>query len=381
MNGLFAAERLEKQGSDLVLTALILLLAGIGVTALYSASYFHARQVFGDPTHFLDRHLLFLGLGVVFAFIASRISMEQWSSLVPLLLVVGMVLMLLTFVPGIGREIMGARRWIILAGNSFQPSELVKLVVILYIARIMTKKEERMDDFVNAVLPPLLVVGLFTTLIYFQNDFSTAAFLLLVSAVLFFVAGVRFRHFILLFTIVSPLLAMLLFSREHRVQRLLAFLDPYSDPSGAGYQVIASQTALGKGMLWGDGLGLGSKKLGGLPEAHSDFVFAVFGEETGFLGVLFVLSLFTAFAVRGYITAFKIRSKSPFGFYAVFGLTTSILYQALLNMAVVSGLVPATGLPLPLFSNGGSSVLVTMTMCGIILGASRLIEGERESVK
>lgn len=380
MNGLFTAERLEKQRSDLALTAMLLLLAGIGVTALYSASYFHGRQVFGDPTYFLDRHLIFLGVGAVLAFIASRISMEQWEMLVPFLLILGVMLMLLTFVPGVGREIMGARRWIVIAGNSFQPSELIKLVSVLYIARIMAKKEDRMDDFVNAVLPPILMLGLFTTLIYLQNDFSTAAFLFIVSALVFFVAGVRFRHFVLLFTILSPLFGMLLLSREHRVQRLLAFLDPYSDPAGAGYQVIASQTALGRGMLWGGGLGLGTKKMGGLPEAHSDFVFAVFGEETGFLGVLFVLSLFTAFAVRGYITAFRIRNRSSFGFYLVFGLTTSILYQALLNMAVVSGLVPATGLPLPLFSNGGSSVLVTMVMCGIILGASRLMDVSREDL-
>lgn len=374
MSGLFAAERIERNSSDLALSALLLLLAGIGLAALYSASYYYGERLFGDPRYFLHRHLVFLGLGFLLLLITSRLPMQFWEEAVPYILFFSFFLMLLTFVPGIGREIMGARRWIVIAGNSFQPSELVKPALILYVARILSKKEERMDDFVNAVLPPLLVVLLFTSLIYLQNDFSTAAFLLVTTLMIFFIAGVKMIHVFMLGTSLIPLLGVLVFSREHRVKRLLAFLDPLSDPSGTGYQVLASQTALGRGSFWGGGLGMGTKKLGGLPEAHSDFVFAVFGEETGFLGVIFVLSLFVAFAVRGYSTAFRVREKSSFAFYAVFGLTSSILYQALLNMAVVSGLVPATGLPLPLFSNGGSSVLSTMLMCGVILGASRLTD-------
>ncbi|WP_020612495.1 putative lipid II flippase FtsW [Sediminispirochaeta bajacaliforniensis] len=377
MNGLFAAEKIERKNSDFILLVLMLLLAGIGIAALYSASYFYAERAFGNPRHFLDRHLVFLVIGLVLAVVSSRLSLDFWEKSVPLILVGTLFLMVLTFIPGIGREIMGARRWILLGGNSFQPSELVKLAVVLYVARIMSKKEHRLDDFGNAVLPPLLLVGGFTALIYLQNDFSTAAFVLLVALIMFFVAGVRLIHFFFLFITIFPILAMLLFTKEHRVRRLLAFLDPYGDPVGTGYQVLASQTALSRGHLWGSGLGMGTKKLGGLPEAHSDFVFAVFGEETGFLGVLFVIALFTAFAVRGYMTAFKIRDKSGFGFYLVFGLTSVIFYQALLNMAVVCGLVPATGLPLPLFSNGGSSVLVTMMMCGIILGVSREAELDR----
>lgn len=378
MTGLFAAEKIDRKGSDPALVALLLLLAGLGIAALYSASYFYAERVFSDPRHFLNRHVVFLGAGMMMALLVSRLPLDIWERSVPALLLITLVLMLCTFIPGVGREIMGARRWIVIAGNSFQPSELVKFTTVLYIARIMSKKEHRLDDFANAVLPPLLLVSLFTALIYFQNDFSTAAFVLLISLIMLFVAGVRLVHFMFLFVTVVPVFGMLLFTREHRVKRLIAFLDPYGDPTGAGYQVIASRSALSRGRIWGSGMGMGTEKLGGLPEAHSDFVFAVFGEETGFLGVLFVLALFVAFAVRGYITAFRIRARSAFGFYLVFGLTTAILYQAMLNMAVVSGLVPATGLPLPLFSNGGSSILVTMLMCGIILGASRLA-GEARS--
>ncbi len=377
MNGLFAAEKVERQSTDPALMALLLLLSGIGVAALYSASYYYGERVFGDPRYFLDRHLIFLAVGLVMALAASRVPMAVWEQSVPYLLLVTLFLMVLTFIPGIGREIMGAKRWIVIAGKSFQPSEMVKFTVVLYVARIMSKKEHRLDDFANAVLPPLLLVSMFTALIYLQNDFSTAAFVLLVSLIMLFVAGVRLVHFSFLFVTIVPILGMLLFTREHRVKRLLAFLDPFNDPSGTGYQVIAARSALGRGRLMGSGMGMGTKKLGGLPEAHSDFVFAVFGEEAGFIGVLFVLALFIAFSVRGYITAFRIREKSSFGFYLVFGLTSAILYQAMLNMAVVSGLVPATGLPLPLFSNGGSSVLVTMLMCGIILGASRLSSDRR----
>jgi cell division protein FtsW len=275
---------------------------------------------------------------------------------------------------------MGANRWIIVGGLSFQPSELAKLTLILYLSYILAKKFGDLDDVINSLVPPLLVVGGFTALIYFQNDFSTSLFVLLISLLLFFVAGVRLRYFVFLILTLVPLASILVLSKEHRVRRLIAFLDPNSDPVGTGYQVIAAKSALSNGNFWGAGFGEGTEKLGGLPEAHSDFIFAVFAEEAGFLGVLFIIALFLAFAVRGYAVAFRYEGEDTFAFLLAFGLTSCIVFQALVNMAVVSGMLPATGLPLPFFSHGGSSMVIALLMSGLLVNLSRGASAERGGV-
>jgi cell division protein FtsW len=284
-----------------------------------------------------------------------------------------LMLTVLTFVPGIGRPIMGARRWLFVFGQSFEPSELVKFSIVLYLAAIFSKKQDRINDPVNSLLPPLLVVSLFVTLIYLQNDFSTAFFILLIALAMFLIAQVRVLYFILLSLLFVPLGGMLLFTKAHRVRRLMAFLNPLADPGGSGYQVIAAQTAFISGGFWGRGLGKGIKKLGGLPEAHSDFIYAVVGEEAGFIGALFVLLLFLLLAWRGYSLAMK--GKDSFTRYLAFGITSTITLQALLNIAVVIGLVPATGIPLPFFSSGGSSMLLTLAMGGVLFNLSRQPQG------
>jgi cell division protein FtsW len=281
--------------------------------------------------------------------------------------------MVLTFVPGIGEPVQGARRWLFIFGVSIQPSELVKLALVMYLASIFSKKRERINDALNALLPPLLIVAVFVALTYMQNDFSTAFFILIVSLAMFLVAQVRMLHLLLLSVLVVPLGGVLLFTKTHRVRRLMAFLNPLADPRGSGYQVIASQTALSGGGFWGKGI----KKLGGLPEAHSDFIFAVVGEESGFVGAVFVLLLFVLFAWRGYGIAF--RGTDSFHRYLAFGLTTEVFLQAVLNIAVVAGLLPATGIPLPFFSSGGSSMLVSLTTCGLLINLSKVVarEGRR----
>lgn len=365
----FSAEKLTKEKGDYVLFGLLVLLVGLGLAALFSSSFYYGESRFGDPLYFLKRQLVLVVLGVVLGFFVSRVSLNFIRRLLPALVIFSLLLTVLTFVPGLGRTTMGAKRWIYLFGYSFQPSELAKLTVILYLAHIFSKKEDKMDEFAKSVLPPLVICSAFVILVYLQNDFSTAFFIFFLILIMFFIAKIRFVYFILLAVVGIPLAVILLFTKEHRVQRLMAFLDPGKDPIGAGYQVNASRSALMNGGLWGKGLGEGTKKLGGLPEAHSDFIFAALGEEMGFFGVLFILAVFMAFAFRGYSAA--VKSSSKFGYYLAFGLTTSILYQALLNIAVVSGLVPATGVPLPFFSSGGSSIVVTLIMCGLIMNVSR----------
>jgi cell division protein FtsW len=380
MGDRFNIERVERGSADPVLVALLVLIIGIGVATLFSASYYYGGKKFDDPYFFIGRQGVFVLVGTILASIAARLPRSFVVKYIPHLFLTTLLLLVATYVPGIGRTIMGANRWIIVGGLSFQPSELAKLTLILYLSYILAKKFGDLDDVINSLVPPLLVVGGFTALIYFQNDFSTSLFVLLISLLLFFVAGVRLRYFVFLILTLVPLASILVLSKEHRVRRLIAFLDPNSDPVGTGYQVIAAKSALSNGNFWGAGFGEGTEKLGGLPEAHSDFIFAVFAEEAGFLGVLFIIALFLAFAVRGYAVAFRYEGEDTFAFLLAFGLTSCIVFQALVNMAVVSGMLPATGLPLPFFSHGGSSMVIALLMSGLLVNLSRGASAERGGV-
>jgi cell division protein FtsW len=374
----FAIERVEKNSLDLGLVVALLLLVGVGISILFSSSFYRAGFLFSDPLYFLRRQLLWISLGGLVALLLAHISLAVVRRLIPIALLSTAGLMLLTFVPGVGSMFLGARRWIILFGYSFQPSELAKATTLVYLAFILSRKHEQLDDAVNALLPPVIVVGIFATLIYLQNDFSTAFFLVFVSLSMLFVAGVSLRYFVALGVMTAPLSVILLLTREHRVNRILAFLDPGRDPAGTGYQVLASRTALAQGGLWGAGIGQGAQKFGALPEAHSDFVFAILAEELGFVGVFSVVLLFAFFAYRGFRIAYL--AKDRFVSLLAFGITASITFQALLNMAVVSGLVPATGVPLPFFASGGSSMFVSLALCGLLVNLSRRLDYSEEPV-
>jgi cell division protein FtsW len=362
-------ERIGKRAGDPLLLGVQLLLLALGLAALFSASHYYAERVFADPYHLLKRQLGFVLAGLAAFALAARAPLPWLRGATPVLLAVAFLLCLAAFVPGLGRPVLGARRWIFLFGQSFEPLELAKLALVLYLASILAKKQERMDDALNSLIPPLLVVLAFAGVIYLQKDFSTAVFLLAVAVCMFLMAQVRLLHFILLALLFLPLGGLLLFTQAYRVERLMAFFNPLADPAGSGYQLIAARSALAGGGLWGRGLGRGLKSLGALPEAHSDFIFAVIGEEAGFLGALFVLFLFLLFAWRGYTIAY--RSQDAFAAFLAFGLTTTIFLQALLNFSVVAGLVPSTGIPLPFISAGGSCLVTSLVMSGLLLNLSR----------
>lgn len=368
MSERFVVERVPR-ATDPVLVIVLFLLVGLGLSALFSASYNWADQLYGDPFRLIRRQAILVVLGSGVAVIAYHVPLSFLRSIVPLMLVAALGLMSLTFVPGLGEEYMGGRRWILLFGSSFQPSELVKVVLVFYLAHMLDRKQDRLDDTMNSVLPPLIVVGVFGALIYLQNDFSTSVFVVLLALLVLFVARVRLRFFIGLAIVTIPLAVVLLLTREHRVLRILAFIDPGLDRFGSGYQVLAARRALEQGGFWGQGIGQSLQKYGSLPEPHSDFVFAVLGEEVGFVGVVIVVALFVALAVKGYRLAFT--ATSVFRSLLAFGLTSVIVLQALLNMAVVCGLLPATGVPLPFFSHGGSAILTALLMAGLLLNVAR----------
>jgi cell division protein FtsW len=354
---------------DHVLSASVFLLAGVGLATLYSSSYAFADRFFNDRFYFISRQLRLGAAGIVLFFLASRINLELVRKLLMPLVAGAAILCLLTFIPGVGVTRNGASRWFRIGTWTYQPSELVKLALPLYLAHIFDKKREAIDVFGSGLLPPVLVTTLFFTLIYFQNNFSTAVFIAVNALVIFFLAGVRFRYFLAAMVMFLPVSVLLILSKEHRVRRFISFFRPEWDPLGAGFQVRSSLLTIMSGGFWGKGIGLGTRKIASVPEVHSDFIFSAFAEEAGFLGVLLCFVLFAVFALQGYRGAWK--SDSLFKRLLAAGLVTTIVLQTLLNIAVVSGSVPATGIPLPFFSAGGSSLATTLISAGLIVNVCR----------
>ena len=366
MSTLYSSER---HGRDHILLATVFLLAGLGLVTLYSSSYAFSQRFFNNGLY-LVTHQMKLGLaGIALLFIASVIDLEILRKFVKPLVLGCIILCILTFVPGIGVTKNGASRWIGIGSYTFQPSELVKLVLPLYLAHILEKKKDDIDIVLKGLVPPALITGVFFVLIFLQNNISTAIFLAINALFMFFLAGVRFRYFFSAILMFVPTAALLILKKEHRVRRFLSYIQPEFEPLGAGYQVNASILTISSGGFWGKGVGQGTRKISSVPEIHSDFIFSSYAEEFGFLGVILFSFLFTVFAVRGF--ASSMGNEKPF--YRLLGcaLVTMIVSQVLLNIAVISGALPATGIPLPFFSAGGSSLLTTMMMSGLVLNISR----------
>ncbi len=364
-------ERVEKQRGDMILVMLLIVILGVGLALLFSSSSSFSDRVRGDPLYILKRQLLWAALGGVAAFVISLTPLPSIRRWIPLILFGTLAGLLLPFLPGVGTSILGSRRWISMFGQSFQPSELVKVSLILYLASYFARRETDQRSTMNTLIPPFIVTCVFAGIILLQNDYSTAAFVLVIGFAMLFIARVPALHLLLLTVFTVPLGFLLIFTREHRVQRLLAFFDLSSHSADAGYQLVTAKAALVSGGLWGRGLGRSAAKLGPLPMSYSDFIYTIIGEETGLVGALFVVVLFGLLAWRGF--RITLRADDRFSSYTAFGITAAISLQALLNMAVAVGLVPTTGVTLPFFSAGGSSLFVTLVMCGLLVNLSRRV--------
>ncbi|MFW5693630.1 MAG: putative lipid II flippase FtsW [Alkalispirochaeta sp.] len=373
----FFADHIDSQDHrfDPVFLALVLVLIILGLGMLWSASWYRAQQLYGEPLRFVLRHGMWMAAGILVMGIGALIPLQWIRRLLPVIVLGSVAVSLMTFVPGISARYMGAQRWIILFNVSFQPSEILKATMVIYLAHILSRRDGDFDDPVHTLIPPVIIVFVFAGIVLLQNDFSTAVFIGVVAAAMFYTAGVPHHYFAGLLTLSVPVTVIMLFTREHRVRRIIAFLNPNYDPSGSGYQILAARRALENGGFWGAGVGRGTRKFGGLPEAQSDFLFAVAAEELGFVGVVVIIALFLLLFGRGLYLAR--RQEDPFRSLLIFGLITSVFLQALLNIAVVAGAVPATGIPLPFFSAGGSSLVITFAMCGLILNASGVEQPQR----
>jgi len=363
------AENAANKNAVHIFIICVLIMFGTGLVTLYSSSYAFALRFFKDGNYFILRQVVFGAVGLVLFFVFSIIDLDKIRKFILPLVCISAFLCFLTRVPGIGVERYGASRWIEIGPFSYQPSEMVKVVLPLYLAHIMDKKANNIDNFASGILPPVIVTGLFFGLIYMQNNFSTAVFLVFNAMVLFFLAGMRLRYYFAAVAMILPVSALLVFTKEHRVRRLVSFIRPEWDPLGAGFQVNASRDAIISGGFLGKGIGEGTRKIASIPEIHSDFIFSAFVEETGFIGIILFFTLFAVFAVLGYRAA--LRAQTVFGKLLAAGMTTIIVTQALSNVAVVSGALPATGIPLPFFSAGGSSLATTLICAGMIANIAR----------
>ena len=368
---------------DHILMASVFLLTGWGLVTLYSSSYAQALRFFSNGNHFFVRQTILAIVGILLFLLFSRLNLELFRKLIPLMLFGTLVLCFLTLVPGIGIEKNGAARWIGFGINpanpmeprvTIQPSEFIKVSLPFYLAHTLTKKGDEMNNFFKGILTPIVVIGLFFLIVYKQNNFSTAVFIVINSLLIFFLAGVQLRWFFGALVMFIPIATLMVLTETHRLVRVLSFIYPDQvDPRGAGYQIETSLRAISSGGFWGKGLGQGTWKVAGIPEVHSDFIFAAFAEEAGLLGVILFLSLFSIFAVRGYRGA--LRNEDNFSKLLGFGLVTMIVTQVLLNLAVTSGVLPITGLPLPFFSAGGTYMAMILVMAGFIVNVSRASRG------
>lgn len=354
---------------DGVLLATVVILAVLGLVMVFSASAVVASNRFQDSSYFLKRQMAWLTLGFLLMYAASRVDYMLWRRLAWPLLGLTLVLLVLVLVPSIGVMAKGARRWLKLGPISMQPAELAKLVVVLYMAAYVTRKEGKLNAFWSGIMPPLLVVGLIGVLILRQPDLGTVVIIGLIAYLLLFLGGARLSHLLSLLLVALPAAAAVIWTSEYRRQRLMTFLAPWQDPLDAGFQVTQSFLAFGSGGAFGVGLGEGKQKLYFLPEAHTDFVLALVGEELGLVGSAGVVLLFAVLVLRGFRVAG--RARNPFGRHLAHGVTLLIGLQALLNAGVVTGLLPTKGMTLPLVSYGGSSLVATMVGVGILLSISR----------
>jgi cell division protein FtsW len=345
-------------------------LLGLGVVMVFNVSYFHAAEHYGDPFRFFRKHLLSLAIGGVAMLAVSRLRMdlvERWASVA---LLVSITSLLLVLIPGIGVERGGARRWILLGGFGIQPAEIVKLTAVLFLARWISRHGDRMKEFSTGVLPLLLLIGGCCGLMLLQPDFGTAVILAALLFLMLFVGSARPLHLLVLGGFVVAAFGLMATLAEYRMRRLLCFMDPWEHSQDCGFQLTQSLIAIGSGGVSGIGLGQSRQKMFFLPEAHTDFIFALIGEELGLCGAVVVLTLFAVIAARGFRIAS--RHPDPFASLLAFGLTLVVVLGAVVNVGVVVGLLPTKGLPLPFVSYGGSAMLAAMVEIGMLAALSRM---------
>lgn len=340
----------------------------LGLVMVCSSSLAIAEYVEKNSFYFVIRHSIYLCISIVFGLLALRVDIQRWHRMGGTLLLISLGLLALVCIHGVGRSVNGSTRWLSLGPVTVQVSEIAKLFTIIYLAGYLVRRSEEVRYQIQGFLKPMIVLSLITGLLLLEPDFGAAAVIMATCLAMMFLAGARLWQFIVLTGAVLSTLAVLALASPYRLRRLTAFLDPWTDPYGSGYQLTQSLIAFGHGSWLGQGLGNSVQKLSYLPEAHTDFVFAVLAEELGLIGVLATLTLFGLLFVRAMrIGRVALCLNQPFAAFLAYGIGTWITLQALINMGVNSGLFPTKGITLPLVSYGGSSLVITTVAVAILL--------------
>ncbi|MEZ5169854.1 MAG: putative lipid II flippase FtsW [Acidimicrobiia bacterium] len=352
-----------------LLFATVVVLNVVGLVMVLSASSVVAEANYGSAWFFFERQILWTLLGIGTFVVVARVDYRKWRRLALPLLALSAGLLVLVLVPGVGIHVDGATRWLGTGSLRFQPTEVAKLALLLFSADLLTRRAREIYDWRLVVAPVLGVLAIFSVLVLKQPDLDSTIVLGLIAFALLIVGGVRMKHLMTLGVAGISLAALLAVGAGYRRARVFAFLDPWSDSSNTGYQIAQSLIALGSGGWTGVGLGAGRAKWMFLPNAHTDFIFAIIGEELGLVGCLIVVALFVAFAVFGVLTA--VRAPDRFGMLVAAGVTVWVVGQAIINIGAVIGLLPVSGIPLPFVSFGGSALVFTMVAAGILGNIAR----------
>lgn len=365
-----------------ILISTVLLFA-IGIIMVSSSSTDHSARYYDDPFYILKKHLLHSMAGLIILIFFINIPFNKYKYLSYILIIANIILLVLVLIPEFGIKAGGAQSWLDLGVFSIQPSEFVKLSLIIFSSDILIRKRNYINRFIHLVIPLLLIVSIITFLVFLQPDLGTAIIIWLSLFIILFVSKVKFRHIFIIFIIWLLIVGLFITKAEYRVGRIRSFLSKYlgeenllskylgeeSNIVGDDFQQRQAIIALGSGGIFGKGLGKGIQKLAYLPHPHTDFIFAVIGEELGLLGTISVAILYLIFAICGISICIKIENQ--FGKLLSIGITTYIVGQALINMSVVSGLLPVTGVPLPLISTGGSSLITSLASIGVLLNVAK----------
>lgn len=358
---------MKKHSRLLIISIIIITL--FGALMIYSASSVWAEYKFNDQYKYLKSQLIFLVLGYLIMILISKFPYQNYKKLSNIIFLVTTSLLVLVLIPGIGTVRNGSRSWFGLGGFGIQPSEFTKLSLIIFTAKYLENNERDLKSIKKGVLPILGVLLLVFALIMLEPDFGTGVVIVMTIVVLLFVSGVNLNFFVKIGILGLIGVVVLIIIAPYRTQRIISFLNPWSDPLGSGFQIIQSLYAIGPGGLLGLGLGNSIQKHFYLPEPQTDFIFSIISEEFGFLGILIVAVLFLTIITTGFKIATKCEDK--FGKYLAFGITFSLAFQAMLNLMVVVGLIPVTGVTLPFLSYGGSSLLISLTSIGILLNINK----------
>lgn len=346
----------------------VLLLLGIGTLMVHSSTALMSMRENGSGFHYLRNHIFTVVVGMSAMIAISKLDYRRIRPAVYLLLAASVVMLALLYVPGIGVSANGARRWLRLWPTTFQPSEFVKIVMVIFLADYMDRNINRMREFRYGIAIPVGIMLFFQVIIILQPDFGAVMSIGILTLCLLVLGGARLSHIGALVLIALPAIYILITSSAYRMKRVMCFTDPWEDPFGCGFQLVQSFIAFGKGRFFGVGLGGSQQKLYFLPEVHTDFIFSLIGEELGLFGVTVVISLFIWLFIKG----MKVASKTgdPFSYFLTLGLSMMIVVQAIINFAVSTGLMPTKGLPLPFISFGGSALLINLVAVGILISIS-----------